>query len=129
MKALLLAIIVLPALELALLMWVGSNVGIMQTLLIILLTGVLGAYFAKKQGLKAFRDIQLQFKRMEAPGDAVIDGLCVFAGGIMLLAPGLITDLFGFFLLFSPTRNMIKPLIYRWIKKKMKNGQIIVMRP
>lgn len=127
MKWLALIFIVVPVLELSLLIWSGDTFGLFPTVAIILGTGIIGAYLAKKQGLKAIRDVQLQMKSFQAPGDAMVNALFIFAGGLLLLSPGFVTDLFGFLFLFSPTRKLFKPIVYRWIRKKMNKGQIIVM--
>ena len=127
MKWLALIFIVVPVLEIAILLWSGNTFGLFPTIIIILGTGILGAYLAKKQGLKAIRDVQIQMKNFQAPGDAMVNAVFVFAGGLLLLSPGFITDFFGFLFLFSPSRQLFKPLVYKWIRSKMKNGQIIVM--
>lgn len=127
MKWLVLTLIVVPVLEISILLWSSQSLGLLPTILIILGTGILGAFLAKKQGLKAIRDVQMQLKNFNAPGDAMVNGLFVFAGGLLLLSPGFITDLFGFLFLFSRTRQLFKPIVYKWIKSKMKKGQIIVM--
>jgi UPF0716 protein FxsA len=127
MKWLALIFIVVPVLEIGILLWSGNTFGLVPTIIIILGTGILGAYLAKKQGLKAIRDVQIQMKNLQAPGDAMVNAVFIFAGGLLLLSPGFITDLFGFLFLFSPTRQLFKPLVYKWIRSKMKNGQIIVM--
>ena len=127
MKWLVLVLIGMPVIEISLLLWAGNNIGLWPTILIILGTGFLGAYLAKKQGLKAIRDVQMQMKNFHAPGDAMVNAAFVFAGGLLLLSPGFVTDLFGFLFLFSPTRQFFKPIVYKWIKSKMKKGQIIVM--
>ena len=127
MKWLVLILIVVPVIEIGILLWAGNTLGILPTILIILGTGILGAFLAKKQGLKAIRDVQIQMKNFQAPGDAMVNALFVFAGGIMLLSPGFMTDIFGFLFLFSPTRQLFKPIVYKWIRSKMKKGQLIVM--
>jgi UPF0716 protein FxsA len=127
MKWLALILIVVPVVEIGILLWSGSTFGLLPTILIILGTGILGAFLAKKQGLKAIRDVQIQMKNFQAPGDAMVNALFVFAGGLLLLSPGFITDIFGFMFLFSPTRQLFKPIVYKWIRSKMKKGQIIVM--
>ena len=127
MKWLALIFIVVPVLEIGILLWSGNTFGLFPTIIIILGTGILGAYLAKKQGLKAIRDVQIQMKNFQAPGDAMVNAVFVFAGGLLLLSPGFVTDLFGFLFLFSPSRELFKPLVYKWIRSKMKKGQIIVM--
>lgn len=127
MKWLAFIFIVVPVLEIGILLWSGNTFGLFPTIMIILGTGILGAYLAKKQGLKAIRDVQIQMKNFQAPGDAMVNAVFVFAGGLLLLSPGFVTDLFGFLFLFSPSRELFKPLVYKWIRSKMKKGQIIVM--
>lgn len=127
MKWLVLTLIVVPVIEIGVLLWSSQTFGLPITLLIILSTGILGAILAKTQGLKAIRDVQLQMKNFQAPGDAMVNALFVFAGGLLLLSPGFVTDLFGFMFLFSGTRQLFKPIVYKWIRSKMKKGQIIVM--
>lgn len=120
--------ILIPAIEISLLLFSGKTIGVGYTFLLIIATGIIGAYFAKKQGMKAFREVSDSIKNYEAPGEAAIKGICVFIGSILVILPGFISDILGFFLLFGPTRNLFKPLIYRFIRKKMKNGQVIVMK-
>lgn len=126
MKWIFLAIIAVPVAELALLIWAGGKIGIWITIGLILATGLIGAYLAKKQGLKAIRDIQESFASFQAPGDKLLNAAFVLVGGVLLLSPGFISDFVGLTLLFSPTQKMYKPLIYKQIQKKMKNTRVIV---
>ncbi len=126
MKWLFLAFIIIPTAELALLIYSGQLLGFLPTVSLILLTGFLGAYLAKKQGAKAWGDFNRRMANMETPGDAMIDGICIFIGGLLLLMPGFMTDLMGFLLLFKGPRNLIRPMIHKWIYKRMKNKQIII---
>lgn len=113
-----LAFIIIPTAELSILIYSGQQIGFLPTISIILLTGFLGAYLAKKQGVKAWNDFNRRMAQMETPGDAMIDGICIFIGGLLLLMPGFITDIVGFLLLFSGPRNLIRPMIHKWIYKK-----------
>lgn len=127
MRWLLTIFVVLPTLELVLLIYSGEHLGLLPTVTIILLTGFGGAYFAKRQGLKAWNDFRVRVATMETPGNALIDNLCIFIGGILLIIPGYITDIIGLLLLFSGPRNIIRPFIVKWIYKRMKNGNIVIM--
>lgn len=126
MKWIFLAIIAVPVAELALLIWAGGEIGFWATIGLILATGLIGAFLAKKQGLKAIRDIQESFANYQAPGDKLLNAAFVLAGGLLLLFPGFISDLIGLTLLFSPTQKMYKPFIYKQIQKKMKNTRVII---
>lgn len=126
MKWIFLALLIVPTAELAILIWAGGQIGFFWTLGLIVSTGLLGAFLAKRQGLKAIRDIQSSMSQMEAPGDRLIGAAFILVGGILLLTPGFISDAVGFSLLFSPTQKLYKPLVYRMLQKKMKNTRIIV---
>lgn len=126
MKWIFLALVIVPTLELAILIWAGGQLGFFWTLALIVTTGLLGAFLAKRQGLKAIRDIQSSMNQMQPPGDRLIGAAFILVGGVMLLTPGFISDAIGFSLLFTPTQKLYKPLVYRMLQKKMKNTRIIV---
>lgn len=111
-------VILIPALELFILMLSGKTIGVGYTFLLIIASGIIGGYFAKKQGLKAFREVSDNVKNHQAPGDAAINGISIFVGAILVVLPGFISDILGFMLLFAPTRNLFKPLVYRWIRRR-----------
>ncbi|AXH99448.1 FxsA family protein [Sporosarcina sp. PTS2304] len=127
MKWLVTFFIIVPTAELALLTVSGKTLGIVPTILIIIATGIGGAYLAKKQGLRAWRDLQHRMTTRETPGKALIDSVCILFGGLLLLMPGFLTDLIGLLLLFSGPRKILYPFIVKWLYNKMKNGQIRVM--
>jgi UPF0716 protein FxsA len=126
-KILLALIIVVPALEIWILITAGKLIGAIPTILLIILTGVLGAWLAKYQGISALRSAQQKMSSGQMPGDVIIDGLCILVGGVVLLTPGFITDAIGFALLLPATRNLIKPSIMRAIRNRMDRGQFIVI--
>ncbi|GKV69582.1 membrane protein FxsA [Sporosarcina sp. NCCP-2716] len=126
MKWLILLFIAVPAAELALLLTAGSHLGVVPTIAIIFITGIGGAYLAKRQGFRAITEFRQRLAMGDAPGPAIIDGLLIFLGGILLLMPGFITDITGLLLLFSWPRHFIRPLIIRLIYRKMKKGTLIV---
>ena len=126
MRWLILLLIIVPTTELALLIYSGNTIGLFPTIALILLTGIGGAYLAKKQGTRALNEFKRKMNIMETPGNSLIDGVCIFFGGILLLFPGFITDFFGIILLFKGPRNLIRPFIIRWLAKKMKSGRIVI---
>ena len=120
--------VILPAVELYILLLAGRTFGALNALLLIVLTGVIGAIIAKKQGLKAVQEFSDSMKNYQAPGEAAINGLFVLVGAIFVILPGFVTDILGLLFLFGPTRKLFKPILYKWIRKKMKNGQVIVVK-
>jgi len=107
-RRLILLFILVPIVELALLIQLGSWIGLWPTLGLIVLTGVLGAALASREGLRAWHALQMDVSEGRIPGRPILDGLSVFAGGALLLTPGLMTDLLGFTLLWRPTRHWLQ---------------------
>jgi UPF0716 protein FxsA len=128
MRLLLLLIIVVPAAEIGILLWSGTTIGFWPTLLMIILTGVLGTYLAKREGLQTIRRVQEQMRIGQVPGHALLDGICILVGGILLLTPGFITDITGFLMLFPPTRKFFKLLIGNSIRKRIMRGNIKIIK-
>ena len=128
MKFFLLLFIILPACELGVLIWSGKTFGILPTVLMIIATGIGGAYLAKYQGLLTMRKVQEQLNKGIMPGEEMIDGFCILLGGILLLAPGFLTDVIGLILLLPPTRSMIKPFFRRVFRKKVERNTITIIQ-
>lgn len=126
LKWLIALLIIVPALELALLIWAANNIGFFATVGMIIATGLIGAFLTKKQGLKAFGDIQKAMSNFQPPGENLLSAVFVLVGGVLLLTPGFISDAVGFSLLFAPTQKLYKPMVHRFIQKRMKNTRVIV---
>jgi len=118
-----------PAVELMLLIEIGGSIGAGNTILIIILTGVLGAYLARLQGFLLFQKIQSNLNQGIMPTNEMLDGLMILVGGIVLLTPGFITDLFGFLLLIPWTRSLVKMLFSRKFENMIAKGQIQTSSP
>ncbi|WP_026701407.1 FxsA family protein [Salibacterium aidingense] len=123
-----LLLIVVPALEIGVLILSGNIIGVWPTILLIILTGLLGAWLARKEGLETIRTAQLQMQNGEVPGSLVLDGLCILVGGAVLLTPGFITDLIGFFLLIPYTRGIVKAMLQKLFKNLIQNGNLIFIQ-
>lgn len=105
-----------PMLELALLIKVGSVVGTLNTIIIVVLTAVIGAYMVKLEGLRVLFKIQRDIRQGVFPAEELIDGAMILVAGALLLTPGFITDVFGLLLIVPPTRAVIR----RWVKGYFK---------
>lgn len=128
MKWFLLLFIVMPACELGVLIWSGRTFGILPTVLLIITTGIGGVYLAKYQGLKTMRKVQEQLNMGIMPNEQLIDGICILLGGVLLLAPGFLTDILGLVLLLPLTRVLIKKPMKKMFYKKIKNNTITIIQ-
>jgi UPF0716 protein FxsA len=126
-RLLLVLIIIVPALEIAVLIFSGNVIGVWPTIFLIIATGVLGAWLAKKEGLQAIRLAQLQAQQGQLPSGVILDGICILIGGVVLLTPGFITDAIGFFLLIPQTRTFAKALLLKIFHSMIKNGNFIIV--
>lgn len=116
-------IIFLPIIELYGLVTVGSWIGPLPTILIVIATGVIGSYLARREGLQTYRLLMLRLKNGEMPTDTLLDGVFILVGGIFLILPGFLTDIAGFLLIFPYTRGIVKLLAKRWLDKKIRTGE------
>ncbi|EIJ79237.1 phage T7 F exclusion suppressor FxsA [Bacillus methanolicus PB1] len=128
MRYFLLFLIIVPALEIAILLLSGKTIGVLPTIFLLIFTGVLGAYLAKRQGLETIRKVQEQLRYGQIPGDALLDGICILIGGTLLLTPGFITDTAGFLLLAPPMRKFFKKLLIKAFKRWIDKGNLMIIR-
>ncbi|SFQ06589.1 FxsA family protein [Salibacterium halotolerans] len=124
---LLLLLIIVPAFEIGILILSGNIIGVWPTILLIILTGLLGAWLARREGMETLRTARLQMQNNEIPGSLALDGICILIGGAVLLTPGFITDAAGFFLLIPYTRGIVKALLQKVFKKLMSSGSIVFL--
>lgn len=118
---LLLAILffVVPIAELAVLISVGQQIGIGDTILLMIGVSVVGAFMARRQGLGVLREVQRRTARGEAPGKELTDGLLVLVAAVLLLTPGFVTDGVALLLLVPPVRAGIRAIVRRSFEKRV----------
>lgn len=108
---LLLLFTLVPMIELSLLINLGSYIGPLATLALVALTGVIGVSLAREQGFIVISKVRNSLDRGKLPADSLIEGLLILIGGVMLLTPGLLTDIAGFSLIIPLTRRIIKEVV------------------
>ncbi len=121
---LVLIFIVVPLIEILLLIEIGSRIGAFNTILVIVLTAILGASMMRQQGFTIMRNIQRDLSQGRMPTGELINGALVLVGGIVLLTPGFFTDAVGFILLIPATRGFIRKKIQLLIRRKIESGDI-----
>ncbi|MCP5107700.1 MAG: FxsA family protein [bacterium] len=119
MKLLLLFTIV-PLVELYLLVEVGQEIGTLNTIAIVVITGIAGASFAKSQGAQVIRNIRETSAQGQIPGRELVEGAMVLAAGVMLITPGFITDILGLSLLIPFTRKFYTDITINYFRRKFE---------
>lgn len=114
---------VVPIVELVLLVNIGERIGTLNTIAIVIITGVAGASFAKSQGVQVIGKIKETMAQGQLPGMPLLEGAMVLVGAAMLITPGFITDIVGLSLLFPWTRVLYARLAGAYFKRKFQSGQ------
>lgn len=127
MRKFFIVFIAVPIIDIILFILSGDLIGFFPTILFILLTGVLGGLLSRKQGAAAYRKVQRELQYGRMPGDSIVESLCIFAGGLLLILPGFLSDLIGILLLIPFTRAWIKPLISNWFRKRAEKNRIKII--
>ena len=116
--------LILPAVELALLMYVSTIIGFWETVAIIVVTGIVGGLLAKREGVSAWNRLNRKMADGGLPGDELVDAVIILIAGALLVTPGVLTDVVGFMGLIPPSRRMIRRYALKRFRKKAERGQM-----
>jgi UPF0716 protein FxsA len=114
-----------PPLELFVLLWLGSALGPTTSFLVILLTGIVGAWLAKREGVGVLRQLQKDLQEGLPSGSRVMEGAMVVVGGLLLVTPGVFTDALGFSLIVPWTRRFMAPRVLGYIMAQLGDSIVI----
>ena len=117
MNTLLISIILVPIIEIYLFIKIGSEIGALNTILLIFITAIIGVIYARYEGLNTIRSGFTQIIKNEMPAYEILSGAAIAFGALLLIIPGFATDLNGFLIIFPLTRK----LIFGKISNKIKN--------
>jgi UPF0716 protein FxsA len=125
---LLLLFLSLPVVEIYLLIKVGSLIGGLPTVALLLFISLLGAYLVRSQGFRIIGEVREELARGRLPAAQMLDGALVLVGGLLLLVPGFFTDFLGIFFLIPATRRLIKMWLGFWLQARLCRGGVIMRR-
>ncbi|MCW8843370.1 MAG: FxsA family protein, partial [Rhodobacteraceae bacterium] len=111
-----LAFVGIPLIEIALFIQIGGALGLAPTLIIVILTAVLGTFLVRNQGRIALGNLQRSFSELNDPTEPLAHGAMILISGALLLTPGFFTDAIGFSLLLPPVREAV----YRFLRKRVQ---------
>ena len=125
MNTLFFIILFVPLVEIYLFIQIGGQIGAFNTILIILLTAIVGVYFVRLQGLSTLKSGVTQLYKNKIPVYEIISGAALALAALLLIIPGFATDIIGFLLILPITRNIIFRLLgKKYSKKKFKDDLI-----
>ncbi len=126
MNSVLIAIILIPVIEIYLFIKIGSQIGALTTITLIFLTAILGIIYARYEGLNTLRSAFMQLIKNEIPIYEIISGAAITFAALLLIVPGFATDIIGFLLIFPFSRKFIlKILSSKFQMKKKANEKFI----
>ena len=120
MNSLLIAIILIPIIEIYLFIEIGGQIGAFNTISLIFVTAIIGVIYARYEGLNTLRSGFSQLIKNEAPIYEIVSGAAIAFAALLLIVPGFATDLFGFLLIFPLTRKLIFGKIINKFKNETK---------
>ncbi len=119
---LLLLFIAVPFIELLILIKLSNLIGFGSTVLVIIITGMIGASLVRKQGLQNLRLIETDLNEGRMPADRILSGILILLGGAFLITPGVVTDLAGLALMVPGNRRFIVKYLKSRIKQQYEHG-------
>ena len=125
MNALFLLIISIPLIEIYLFIKIGGQIGAFNTISLILITAVVGVFYARYEGFNTLRSGISQLVRNEVPIYEIISGAAIAFAALLLIIPGFATDLIGLVLIFPPTRKLLMILFSKKYSKGVKRKNFI----
>lgn len=111
--------LIIPLIEITLFIHIGGAIGVGTTMLLVVLTAVIGAGLIKHQGFQALRSMQSALRESQMPIQEIFDGICLLVSGAFLMTPGFFTDTLGFLLLIPPLRAAL-------LKQAIKSGKFSI---
>ena len=118
MNPILLSILLVPAIEIYLLIKIGSQIGAITTILLIFTTAIVGIYYAKYEGLNTLKSGFIQLSKNEPPTYEMISGAAIAFAALLLIIPGFATDIFGFLLIFPISRSFFFSILSKKFKHR-----------
>ena len=120
LKVLFFLFIAIPLVELWLLFELAALTNAWVAILCVVLTGFVGYWFARAQGWQAYQEIKQSFQKQTNPTNSLVDGLLILIAGVLLMTPGMITDLAGFVLLVPISRRLFRRWLIRYFSKRIQ---------
>jgi UPF0716 protein FxsA len=117
--------IIVPLVELWVIIQVGHAIGVLNTFGLLILSGLIGGWLMKREGLAVWRRAQASVDRGQVPTKELVDGVLILAGGALMVAPGFVTDVIGMLLLLPPVRTVVRAIARRRIERRVRTTYIV----
>jgi len=116
------ALLVLPIVEIYVIIQVGQVIGAVPTIVLLVVESALGAWIVKREGRRAWNALNEAFRNGRMPGRELADAALVLVGGTLLLTPGFVTDVFGFFFVLPFTRPIARRALSAAVSRRVQHS-------
>jgi UPF0716 protein FxsA len=116
-----------PIVEIYVIVQVGQAIGAWQTVALLLIESAIGVWLLKREGRRAWRELRLALNQARVPAKELADGALVLVGGTLLVTPGFVTDVVGFFCVLPFTRPLARRVLLAYIARMVSRGTIHVV--
>jgi UPF0716 protein FxsA len=123
---LLLLFVVIPIVEIYVIVQVGSAIGVLPTIVLLIADAVIGTWLFRREGRKAWEALQQAIAEHRVPTREVTDGALVVVGGALMLAPGFVTDAVGLLCVLPPSRAVLRRLVSIWVARRLLGGGSVI---
>jgi UPF0716 protein FxsA len=122
-----LAFLLTPILEIYVIVQVGQAIGAWQTVALLLIESAIGVWLLRREGSRAWQELRLALNQARVPARELADAALVLIGGTLLITPGFVTDVVGFFCVLPFTRPLARRLVLAYISRRVARGTIRVV--
>jgi UPF0716 protein FxsA len=116
---LLLLLILVPIAEISAIVFVGEQIGALPTVLLLLVSALIGSWLLRREGARAWRAVREASQAGRTPAREAVEGVLVLAGGLMMMLPGFFSDLLGLLLVLPPTRRVAARIVLGRIARRL----------
>ncbi|MFP5373117.1 MAG: FxsA family protein [Actinomycetes bacterium] len=110
--------LVVPFVELYVILQVGRTIGVLDTVALLVLVSLIGAWLVRREGISVVRRIQERVAAGSVPGREMVDGALILLAGALLLTPGFLTDVVAVLLLLPPVRAALRSTAIAWLRRR-----------
>jgi len=122
-----LAFLLTPIVEIYVIVQVGQEIGAWQTVALLLIESAIGVWLLKREGRRTWQELRLALNQARVPAKELADAALVLIGGTLLVTPGFVTDVVGFFCVLPFTRPLARRLLLAYISRRVARGTIRVV--
>jgi UPF0716 protein FxsA len=120
--------VVMPMIEIYVIVQVGQEIGVLWTVALLVLSGVVGTWLIRHEGARTWQSLREALDSGRMPATEIADGALILVGGTLMVAPGFITDILGILLIFPLTRPIFRSLLAAAVSRRLLSGAIQVRR-